>query len=155
MLHARDAQRRRMFQCAASSTKPLFMRHRRNGFVDQWHCCVLENASGISACIAHDDSAGNVRSFRVNPGQLHRDRVRKRLVTVVALDENWNVTRDWVHQVFRRKLRLGPFGFIPSAAQNPLAFRRLFHLRRDTFRELLRALRHQSVELVRAVRRLG
>ncbi len=73
MLHARDAQRRCMFQSAANSKKPLFLRHRRNGFINQYHCCVFENASGISARIAHDDSAGNVGSFRINPGQLHRD----------------------------------------------------------------------------------
>ena len=59
-------------------------------------------------------------------------------MTVVALNENWSVTRDWVYQLLRRKLRLGPFGFIPSAAQNPFAFRRLFHLGRDAFCELLR-----------------
>jgi hypothetical protein len=62
-----------MFQRTASSTKSLFMRHWRNGFVDQCHCGVLENPSGISPCIAHDDSAGDVGSFRINPGQFHRD----------------------------------------------------------------------------------
>jgi hypothetical protein len=59
-------------------------------------------------------------------------------VTVVALEKRWNVTRDRVYQVLGRKLRLGPFGFIPSSAQDPLTLGRLFHLHRDTFRKFLR-----------------
>ena len=69
-------------------------------------------------------------------------------MTVIALNEHWNVTRDWVYQVLGRKLWLGPFGFIPSAAQNPLAFRGLFYLCRDAFCELLRGCGISKLNLI-------
>ena len=53
------------------------------------------------------------------------------VVTIVAFDENWSATGYWIHECFGWKLRLGPFGFIPSAAQNPFSFRRPFHMGRD------------------------
>src|SRR5262249_51838708 len=113
-----------------------------------WHCCVLENASGISACITNDDSASNIRRFGVNAGQLHRCRVRKGLVTVVALDENWSVSRDWVHECFSWKLLFRPFSFIPSTAQDLFAVELLFCLGRDAFCDLLWSCHVSKLNLI-------
>src|SRR5436190_18249065 len=137
-----------MLQCPASSADPLLVGHRWNRLVDQFLRCVLENASGISARIAHDDAAGNVRGFGVNAGEFHCRRISERLVTVIALYENWSGTRHCVNELFSRKLWLGPFGFIPAATQNPFAFRRLFRLCRDALRELLRARSISKLNLI-------
>src|SRR5262249_56473884 len=116
----------------------LFMSHRRNGFEDQWHCCVFENASGISACVADDDSTGNIRCLCVNARQFHRCRVRERFMTVVTLDKNWSIARDWVDERFSWKPLVRPFGFVPAATDNPFGLRRLFYLSCDSFRKFLR-----------------
>ena len=71
VLHAGDAQRCGMFQRPASSAQSLLVRHRRNRLLDQVLRRVLENAGGISARVAHDYSARNIGSLRVNAGQLH------------------------------------------------------------------------------------
>ena len=70
VLHACYTQRRRVFQCGTNGAESLFMRNRWNRFIDQRHCCILENASGISACISHDDSAGDLRGFGINACEL-------------------------------------------------------------------------------------
>src|SRR2546428_10216075 len=119
-----------------------------NRLVDQLLRCVLENASWISACVAHDDSARNVRGFGVNAGQFQCRPISERLVTVVALNENWSGSRHCVNELFSRKLRFRPFGFIPATAQNPFAFRRFSHLRRDALRELLRARSISKLNLI-------
>src|SRR4029077_3130996 len=80
--------------------------------------------------------------------QLHCRRIGKRLMSVVTLHENWSVTGDWVDEIFRRKLRVSPFRFIPAAAKNPLAFWRLGHLRRDALREFLRGWRVRKLNLL-------
>src|SRR4029077_9534038 len=61
------------------------------------------------------------------------------LVAVVALNENWSLAGDRVHEIFRGKLRLGPFGLIPSPAQNPFTFWRFFCLSRNSFCKFLRS----------------
>src|SRR5206468_10958001 len=100
---AGHAQRRRVVQCGTSGAKSLFERHWWNRFIDQRHCLILENASEISIWISHDDSARDIGGFRSDAGQLHRCRIRERLVSVVALNKHWDVTCEWVHEFFSRK----------------------------------------------------
>ena len=92
VLHTGHAQRRSVFHRGASSAESLFMRHWRNRFVDQRHCRILENAGGIPVCVPHNDSTGDLRSFRINACELHRGGIRERLVTIVTLNEHWSVT---------------------------------------------------------------
>ena len=69
-------------------------------------------------------------------------------MAVVALNKHWGVTCEWIHEFFSRKVRFGPFGFIPSSAQNPFAFRRLFPLCRDAFREFVGRCGIDQVDLL-------
>src|SRR5438874_4389310 len=137
-----------MFQRPMNSAQPLLVRRRRNHFIDQLLCCVLKNSSGISARIARDYSTGNVGSPGVNSGQLHRSRIRERFVPVVSFYEKWCFTGDWINELFGRKFWPGPLCFVPTAAENPFAFRHLFRLSADALHKLFRALGICEINLI-------
>ena len=116
VLHTGHTERCCVLQRSASSAEPLLVRHWWDHLVDQLLRSILENASGISARVAHDYSAGHIGSFRVYAGKFHRSRVGERFVSVVALYKNWRRSGHGIDELFGRKLRIGPLGFIPTTA---------------------------------------
>ncbi len=122
VLHAGDAERRRVLQCALDRTRPLRFGHLRDDALDVGHCRVLEHAGRQSLRVADDLAAGRIGRPLGHAGAAERCRIGQRHVAVVAVHEHRRAASPVVDERAGRQRGRRPPLVVPVAAEHPFAW---------------------------------